>query len=649
MRRTRSTHRLLVAALSIGAAVLLFTSTSPVRAASSEGSVPSNLETQALSIAAGQAGVPESELTIAGESPVVLPEQGTTVYDFKILDPAGAATYQVTLDGSGVQQDLESLETAESDLYRSRYGALDKDFFARLQAAPPDEVFPVDVWVREPFLQPAVQRPDPDADPSDAEIDNAASNNESAQLGTVQDAVSPVVSQLEADGYAAVTDGSAPIVSTQVPAQYLLTNLSRWDEVLQIQDDSQVYQPNLEIQLPACQTNVVHNQGITGAGVPVAEVEVGGRINTSNPYLAGVTQTYGYSCLSSHSAAVAGIIRSTNTARLGHAYNSNLWIGGSCGGWGSQLTAESTNARNWGARTFNLSFGGNFGGNLSSLDRYYDSLVINGWRTVVPAAGNSGSSGYVGSPGTAYNVVTVGSYDDRNTTYWPDDVMASYSSTVDPHSYHGDRIKPEVAAPGSNINSTTNASPWTGAVGSGTSFAAPAVTGITALLMQRNYSLRVWPEAVKAILMASAEHNIEGSARLSNRDGAGGVVADRADRVARKVANVGSWRGISYNCSNASIQNLTTVNLVAGQRIRFAMVWDTDPNYSQYTSRPGADLDLWARTPGGGYAAWSSSWDNTYEIVDFTASTSGTYTFQVHKYRCSYSPSWLGWAWHVVP
>ncbi len=647
MRRNPSTHRLLIAALTIGAAALLVAL--PASATSSEGSVPSNLETQALSIAAGQAGVPESELTIAADSPVVFPEQGITVYDFKIVDEAGSAMYQVTLDDSGVQQDLESLATAEGDLSRARYGALDKDFFARLQAAPPDQVFPVDVWVGEPFLDPAVQRPDPETNPSEAEVDNAAANNDAAQLSTVQNAVAPVVSQLKADGYTAVSDDSAPIVSTQVPAQYLLTNLSRWAEVLQIEDDSQTLEPNLEIQLPACQTNVVHNQGITGSGVPVAEVEVGGRINTSNPYLAGVTQTYGYSCVSSHSAAVAGIIRSTNTARLGHAYNSNLWIGGTCGGVVSQVLTESTNARNWGARTFNLSFGGNFGGVPSTLDRYYDSLVQTYWRTVVPAAGNAGIYGFVDSPGTAYNVVTVGSYDDQNTTYWPDDVMASYSSTVNPLSNHGDRIKPEVAAPGSNINSTTNASPWTGAVGSGTSYAAPAVTGITALLMQRNYSLRVWPEAVKAILMASAEHNIEGATRLSNRDGAGGVVADRADRVARKVANVGSWQGLYYTCSNPSLQTLTTVNLVAGQRIRFAMIWDTNPNYSLYTSRPGADLDLWARTPGGGYAAFSTSWDNTYEIVDFTASASGTYTFQAYKYRCNSSPYWLGWAWHIVP
>lgn len=648
MRRNPSFHRFLLAAVLICAASLA--GAWPASGATGGGSVPPGVELQALAIAAGQAGVPESELTVLASAPVVLAEQGLTVYDVKVLYEAGDTVYQVTLDANGTEYDLESLAQAEGDLYTSLYGALDKDFFNRLQGVPPDQIFPVALWVREPFLNPTVVRPDPESDPSDADVEGAATANDDARRQEVQMAVAPVVSQLEANGYAAQADDLVPVVTAQLPAQFLLDDVSRWAEVLAIHDDSQPYDPALEIQLPACQTNVVHNQGITGAGVRVAEVEVGGRINTANPFLTPVTQDLTFSCLSSHSAAVAGIIRSTNTARLGHAYNSNLWIGGSCSGSGTQLMNRSSAASSFGARTFNLSFGNPFaGGVLGTLDRYYDSLVLNGWRTVVPAAGNSGATGFVWSPGTAYNVLTVGSYDDRNTTFWPDDVMSSFSSTLNPISWVGDRIKPEVAAPGSNLNSTTNASPWTGAVGSGTSFAAPAVTGISALLMQRSTALQVWPESVKAIFMASAEHNIEGATRLSNRDGAGGVVSDRADRVARRVANVGNWSGIFYTCGNPLLQNLTTVNLSAGQRIRFAMVWDTNPNYSLYASRPGADLDLWARTPTGGFAAFSVSWDNTYEIVDFTASTSGPYTFQTYKYRCSTHPYWLGWAWHIVP
>lgn len=647
MRTNTTFHRCLLAA----ALAALAPVAAAWAAATSKSAAPPDLETQALSSAAAQAGVPESELTVLGSASVFLPEQGLTVYDFKVLHEAGGTVYQVTLDADGAEQDLEALAVAEGDVYTLRYGALDKDLFARLQGAAPDQLFPVVLWVREPFTDPAVLRPDPGADPAEDDVDGASAANDDARRAAVQAAVAPVVDQLASKGFPAEADDLVPAVSTELPAQVLLDEVSHWTEVLAIHDDSQPYEPTLEIQLPACQTNVVHNQGITGAGVRVAAVEVGGRINTTNPFLTPVTQDLTFSCLSGHAAAVAGIIRSTNTARLGHAYNSNLWIGGSCFGSGAQLTNRSTwAALFFGARTFNLSFGNAFaGGVLGALDRYYDSLVLNNWRTVVPAAGNTGVAGFVNTPGTAYNVVTVGSYDDRNSTFWPDDVMSSFSSTLNPLSWIGDRIKPEVAAPGSNINSTTNASPWTGPVGSGTSYAAPAVTGISALLMQRSPALQIWPESVKAILMASAEHNIEGATRLSNRDGAGGVVADRADRVARRVTNVGNWSGIFYGCGNPLLQNLTTVNLFAGQRIRFAMVWDTNPNYPLYASRPGADLDLWVRNPLGGYSAFSASWDNTYEIVDFTAPITGPYTFQTFKFRCSSHPYWLGWAWHVVP
>jgi hypothetical protein len=228
---------------------------------------------------------------------------------------------------------------------------------------------------------------------------------------------------------------------------------------------------------------------------------------------------------------------------------------------------------------------------------------------------------------------------------WADDTMASYSSWRDPSSVHNDREKPEVAAPGSEIQSTTNSSPWIGSVGSGTSYAAPVVTGISALLMERAPALAVWPEGVKAILMATAVHNIEGVSALSEWDGAGGVAADLADNVARRVPGLlgGDWGGQSYSCSAATTTNLVTMALTAGAQTRATVTWDTDPNYSAYHLQPGADLDIQIQGPNG-YVTGSYSWDNGYETVEFVPAVAGNYTLQVNKFRCSYNPQWLGWA-----
>ena len=49
------------------------------------------------------------------------------------------------------------------------------------------------------------------------------------------------------------------------------------------------YAPALAIARKAILADQVHLRGISGTGVPMAEIEVGGRINTSNPFLTGVT------------------------------------------------------------------------------------------------------------------------------------------------------------------------------------------------------------------------------------------------------------------------------------------------------------------------------------------------------------------------
>ena len=88
--------------------------------------------------------------------------------------------------------------------------------------------------------------------------------------------------------------------------------------------------------------------------------------------------------------------------------------------------------------------------------------------------------------------------------------MYACSSFGDPTSQNGDREKPELVAPAANIE-MVDPGPANLAVDSGTSFAAPHVTGVTALLMQQNSRLTIWPEITRAVLMASATHNIEGS------------------------------------------------------------------------------------------------------------------------------------------
>lgn len=449
------------------------------------------------------------------------------------------------------------------------------------------------------------------------------------------------------------TLGSDVKIEKYSPVVYANLTPQAIRQVAQLNEVDQVYEvgrakPTLQYARPTILANIVEGRGYTGSGVKVGEIEVGGGIASDNPFLAGTEVDSTDSCESFHSTAVAGIIRSTDTANRGIAPGVSLRVGGACPGSDgtapfNKINEASTRAADWGAQVFNLSLGGDSGRQVDGAARYYDDLVINGYRTVVVAAGNPGNGGNVLTPGVAYNVITVGSFDDQRNANWNDDTISSFSAGLSPLSTHGDRIKPELAAPGDNITSTITSAPWIGGIGSGTSYASPMVAGEAALLIQRNSNLSAWPEQVKAIIMTTAVHNIVGDARLSTLDGAGGVAADRADDIAHGVG--GNSGAQSYSCDASASLDVATISLNAGQRTRATIVWDNNPDYSDYANRPSADLDFQIVNSSDVVVASSSSYDNTYEIVDFTPSSSDTYKLRVKKFRCDLTPKWLGWAW----
>jgi subtilisin family serine protease len=375
---------------------------------------------------------------------------------------------------------------------------------------------------------------------------------------------------------------------------------------------------------------------------------------TDNPFLQGITQDLTSNCpqVNIHPTIIAGIIHSSSSTVRGIAPSSDLWVGGSCSGTDASVQERATAAVSWGARILSLSWGDQVNSMriLSANDRFFDDMVFNRLRTVVKSAGNHGETdsediGRVTSPGLAYNVLTVGGFDDQNTTGWPDDQMAPFSSWGDPLSSSGDREKPEVVAPSDEIRSTTDGSPWLGeGGGNGTSWAAPVVAGLAALIIDANAALELWPEAIKAIVMASAIHNIEDDSRLSEKDGAGGVDAQTAVNLARELNNNG-WEAFNYSCVAPTNTNVP-ISLSANKRTRVVIAWSTNPDYFDYEDRPSADLDLQVLAPSGAIVATSTSFDNTYEIVDFQPTVSGVHTVRIVRSRCQLSPRRLGVAWY---
>ena len=323
-----------------------------------------------------------------------------------------------------------------------------------------------------------------------------------------------------------------------------------------------------------------------------------------------------------------------------------MWIGG--GSTVSQLL-------NWVYRLLpprphplNNSWGGGYiTRSFDSSDIFFDSLIWTNARAVVKSAGNRGASdGYVTHPGLGYNIITTGNYDDRNTQSWNDDIMSSTSSYVDPLSTYGDREKPEVSAPGTNIE-TTNTSGGVSNAGSGTSYAAPVITAVGALINHGNYAY--WNEVIKAMVMVAATNNIEGSARLSDKDGAGGIYAYNIVQM-QDPSFTNANRGWStYSCSAATDVDLTNMYLISGKRTRVAIAWAQNPAESHYPGIPMADLDLRVVSPSNVTWLLSSSWDNNYEIGDFIPNQTGYWKLRVRKVNCYSNPGRIGWAWRMKP
>jgi hypothetical protein len=201
---------------------------------------------------------------------------------------------------------------------------------------------------------------------------------------------------------------------------------------------------------------------------------------------------------------------------IGHTKLSSLRLGKLFGQVGSDPCASSgsvstlydfmkKNSATYGdrPRVINNSWGADKSSGWSGADsrsRVVDGYVFTYDQLHVFAAGNSGK--WTGAPGAAKNVLTVGG------------VLDAWTSTIspgDPYTSSGcgtsdGRRKPEVTAPGSSVCSTSTASRTAYSNKSGTSMAAPHVTGALASLIDHHsfYDYRV--PNLKSTAMASAEY-----------------------------------------------------------------------------------------------------------------------------------------------
>jgi hypothetical protein len=590
------------------------------------------------------------------------PVTGRSVREFKLADAKGNVL-SVALDEKLTAVDLGTMRASEQAAEAERYGSLEPELFERLRQFP-SSLQGVIAWIRGPS-EAAVPRPSLHGERLSAtQLDALFEKTEAARAAWVRSLIAPLLERLRKIDAQARPVGMSPAIAFRADAASLAL-LARERGIDRIYLERQAVPEMGEVAKQTTGVTTLQLGGLKGDGVRLALSEAEGRVEASSLLLSPIRQDGIHVCAAAddHTTEVASIVKGRRitifgvTAGLeGAAPNAELLVGGSCSTNSAELEEASSRAVTWGARAISMSWGLDAALQTGDTDRFYDDIVFNHWRTVIKSAGNRGcripgdptsgaGSGMTTAPGLGYNVITVGGFDDHDTPTWADDTVYACSSFANPLSTHGDREKPEIVAPAVNLT-VTKTGPANLDTVSGTSGASPLVLSGAALLMQSKPLLTVWPEIVRATLMATATHNIEGDRRLSDQDGAGGVNFTEALSLLGDPKRAG---GQWYACDGSTASPLILTSLSVGPKTRQRIVisWDTDPSYDHYSSEPSADLDLEITDPQGRVVAASRSFDGTNEIVDFDTFLPGTFAARAVRFRCDL-PTWLGWAWHTT-
>ena len=482
------------------------------------------------------------------------------------------------------------------------------------------------------------------------------------------DARAAALEQLRADAEA--LGAIVGYTSTNAPLVYLDLPADRVDDVAALPGVSSLglertWVTTMASAGPAVQANWTSSSEDQGAGVRVAVVEYHNVRNTGD--LAGRVvashSTSGALAFTSggldHPTWVAGAIAGRGTYP-GVAPGAVI-VSSSTGGGGASLTRDrqlifaadwAASAAGGDADVVNASIGQDTATGSEEARRYFDAMVNEDGRLAVAAAGNFTTFGHwdILSPGTAYNVLTVGGIDDRNTAGRSDDRIWYYPGSNGSNYHdrsgtawnsHGDFNKPNVSAPAASVI-TAN-----GLGASGTSVASPIVAGIAAQVIANLPSLALRPEVTRAIIMAGAINRtpMPDGSKNADHEGTGTASALWANKLlaAGDTVNGGHRMG-SMTAGQTVAQDIA---VVAGQKVKVVLTWNSrtsGTSISTRTDRLAADLDLRIVQPDGSVLG-SYTFDNNFEWVEFTASRSGTARLEIRQTRFESTSERYGLAW----
>lgn len=459
------------------------------------------------------------------------------------------------------------------------------------------------------------------------------------------------------------------------PVLYVTVTRAQLDRIAAMQEVAGVFLyeregiEDLDDSIAIANSNDVHSLGFKGAAVRVAVWE-SGPDDTSDLSIAAFYDP-AQSSTSDHARHTHGIIKNVEKNQpKGHAPSCRLYSAND-----KDLDALSWAVKDQGCTVISQSFHrssepGSSG--LSYDDIYKDWLALHWpYPIMLQAAGNyweddpdninPPSSEYVNHKG--YNSLAVGNHNDSASA------MSGSSVFRNPATSHGDRELPEICANGTAVTAV-------GLTKSGTSMAAPAAAGAAALVQNANSSVKTWPEGCRAILLAGAKRNVVGNTWWSDvladndaSDGSGAVDALESVRIAqlRRSKNAAAtqrgWNAGLLGSSDFDGSGMSTFvyrvrvpSFWFGPRhVKVALAWTSKIGTFDLPFIPeipisstlAVDLDLKVFDSNNNQVGYSGSWDNSYEVAEFTGAPGATYTIRIRRWSGTDS-TYYGIAWTVT-
>lgn len=452
-----------------------------------------------------------------------------------------------------------------------------------------------------------------------------------------------------------------------IPAN-LLPVLANDPDVLYISPDRPIQVTSWwDYMLDASQATPVINAGYTGAGIGIAVIDSGvrashpdlldadhdtSRVVYSQSFVPGdttVDDAYG------HGTHVAGLVAGngyvSGGGMLGVAQQANIInlrvLDATGAGIDSSVIAaiqEAIQLKNtYNIRVINLSLGRGISESYA-LDPMCQA-VEQAWKAgivVVVSAGNYGqdnsenTQGYatITAPGNDPYPITVGATNTHTTDTTSDDTATSYSSKGPTLLDHV--IKPDLVAPGNNMvsllaNGSTldllypgnelppsaygsNASTASYFYLSGTSMAAPVVSGTVALMLQRNPNLT--PDQVKIRLMKTASKSYPAYASATSNSGNYYSLQDDVFQVGAGYVN--AYGAVTSNDSPSG----TSLSPVAVRDLSGNIHLQADPSSAWATTSAWASSIVWGSNVlqsnsiiWGSSIVWGNSTNTGFSIV----------------------------------